>query len=68
MLVFWAQWILSSISPSASSQAALQQLMSQQHVAAEQFQKVAELCLFEGYVTTLHEAMLIFMPVSLILS
>lgn len=62
--VLWPQWILSSLSPSARSQDVLQQLMTQQHAAAEQFQKVAELCLLEGYITTLHEAMLIFMPVS----
>ncbi|XP_026744645.1 spatacsin [Trichoplusia ni] len=62
--VLWPQWILSSLSPSARSQDVLQQLMTQQHAAAEQFQKVAELCLLKGYITTLHEAMLIFMPES----
>ncbi|XP_047021762.1 spatacsin isoform X1 [Helicoverpa zea] len=62
--VLWPQWILSSLSPSSRSQDVLQQLLTQQHVAAEQFQKVAELCLLEGYVTTLHEAMVIFMPES----
>ncbi|KAJ8725713.1 hypothetical protein PYW08_003896 [Mythimna loreyi] len=62
--VLWPQWILSSLAPSARSQGVLQQLMTQQHMASEQFQKVAELCLLEGYVTTLHEAMMIFMPES----
>ncbi|XP_075969703.1 spatacsin [Anticarsia gemmatalis] len=62
VLVFWAQWVLSSLSPSTRSQPALQQLMTQQHMAADQFQRVAEVCLLEGYVATLHEAMLIFMP------
>ncbi|CAH0701733.1 unnamed protein product [Spodoptera exigua] len=63
--MLWPQWILSSLSLSPRSQGVLQQLMTQQNQgASEQFQKVAELCLLEGYVTTLHEAMLIFMPES----
>lgn len=64
VLMFWSQWILSSLSPNARSQSAIQLLMTQQHIAAEQFQRVAELCLLEGYVTTLHESLLIFMPES----
>ncbi|XP_052757536.1 uncharacterized protein LOC113517240 [Galleria mellonella] len=59
--VLWVQWVLSSI---GSSEHDLPFSDTSQEVPAEQFQRVAELCLREGYVSTLHESMLIFMPES----
>ncbi|KAG6442693.1 spatacsin [Manduca sexta] len=62
--VLWVQWILASLGPSTLRQNVMQSVIAQQYKPDEQFQKVAELCLMEGYVTTLHESMLIFMPES----
>ncbi|XP_013195896.1 spatacsin [Amyelois transitella] len=62
--VLWVHWILCSLGQSARAQSVLAWEMSQQQVPAQQFQRVAELCLSEGYVNTLHESMLIFMPES----
>ncbi|XP_068629577.1 spatacsin isoform X2 [Battus philenor] len=59
--VLWAQWVLASIDPSKHSREALQAEISQRSLA-EQFHKVAEVCLIEGYVATLQESMLVFMP------
>ncbi|XP_061711592.1 spatacsin [Cydia pomonella] len=61
VFVLWAQWLLSSLATPAPDSALL---ATQQNVSPDQFQQVAELCLREGYVTTLHEAMLVFMPES----
>ncbi|XP_045785776.1 spatacsin [Maniola jurtina] len=61
--VLWAHWILSSLEPNERSREALQTVIAQ-NVPAQLFQKVAEICLVEGYITTLHESMLIFMPES----
>ncbi|KAM3963039.1 LOW QUALITY PROTEIN: spatacsin [Aphomia sociella] len=59
--VLWVQWILSSLKSTASD---LVLPETSQELPVEQFQRVAELCFREGYVTTLHESMLIFMPES----
>ncbi|XP_059057063.1 uncharacterized protein LOC131850735 [Achroia grisella] len=59
--VLWVQWVLSSI---GSTEQELIFSDTSQEVPAEQFQRVAELCLREGYISTLHESMLIFMPES----
>ncbi|CAH2086346.1 unnamed protein product [Euphydryas editha] len=61
--VLWAHWILSSLEPNARSREALQAEIAQ-NVPAQLFQKVAEICLAEGYITTLYESILIFMPES----
>ncbi|XP_034840760.1 spatacsin [Maniola hyperantus] len=61
--MLWAHWILSSLEPNERSREALQTVIAQ-NVPAQLFQKVAEICLVEGYITTLHESMLIFMPES----
>ncbi|XP_052737622.1 spatacsin isoform X2 [Bicyclus anynana] len=61
--VLWAHWILSSLEPNNRSREALQTVIAQ-NVPSQLFQKVAEICLTEGYITTLHESMLIFMPES----
>lgn len=60
--VLWAQWVLSSMGPTKRTSNDMQQIIDQQCSSAEQFQRVAELCLYEGYITTLHESMIIFMP------
>lgn len=59
--MLWAQWILCSLDPSTRTQDAVQSVITQYQ--ADQFQLVAEICLQEGYIETLHEAMLVFMPV-----
>ncbi|XP_046964656.1 spatacsin isoform X3 [Vanessa cardui] len=61
--VLWAHWILSSLEPNARSREALQAEIAQ-NVPAQLFQRVAEICLAEGYVATLYESILIFMPES----
>ncbi|XP_028159191.1 spatacsin isoform X2 [Ostrinia furnacalis] len=60
--VLWPQWILASLGPSA--QVSNLQDMDQQDTPVDTFQRVAEICLREGYISTLHESMLIFMPES----
>ncbi|CAG9783834.1 unnamed protein product [Diatraea saccharalis] len=62
--VLWVQWVLSSLGPNVEVHDFIQSDTSQQAVTADQFQRVAELCLREGYISTLHESMLIFMPES----
>ncbi|KAL4705762.1 hypothetical protein ACJJTC_006543 [Scirpophaga incertulas] len=62
--VLWAQWILSSLGPSVQSKEFVQLHVNQEGVTDEQFIKIAELCLQEGYISTLHESILIFMPES----
>ncbi|XP_049866892.1 spatacsin [Pectinophora gossypiella] len=62
--VLWPQWVLASLPYSAQVQEALKSELAQHCSPAEQIQRVAELCLREGYVNTLHESMLIFMPES----
>lgn len=64
MDVLWAHWILSSLEPNARSREALQAEIAQ-NVPAQLFQKVAEICLAEGYITTLYESISIFMPVNI---
>ncbi|CAG4989155.1 unnamed protein product [Parnassius apollo] len=61
--VLWAQWVLASIDPGERSREALQLEISHQPLP-EQFQTIAEVCLVEGYIATLHESMLVFMPES----
>ncbi|CAH2073718.1 unnamed protein product, partial [Iphiclides podalirius] len=59
--VLWAQWVLASIDPPESTREALQSRIAQRPLS-EQFLRVAEVCLVEGYVGTLNESMLVFMP------
>ncbi|KAJ0180601.1 hypothetical protein K1T71_004005 [Dendrolimus kikuchii] len=61
--ILWSQWVLSSLGSSSKTHNIGQGVLTQ-HVPTGQFQNVAELCLSEGYVSTLHESMLIFMPES----
>lgn len=65
MDVLWPQWILASLGPSAQTSNVYQDDMDQQNMPVDTFQRVAEICLREGYIATLHESMLIFMPVSI---
>lgn len=58
------QWILASL-PVARVQ---EFFRSTQSASADQCQRVAELCLLEGYISTLHESMMVFMPVSIMLT
>ncbi|XP_041977836.1 spatacsin [Aricia agestis] len=56
----WAQWILSGIELRVHSREALLAEISQLS-SARLLQRIAEVCLLEGYLTTLHESILIFM-------
>ncbi|RVE48988.1 hypothetical protein evm_006346 [Chilo suppressalis] len=60
--ILWVQWVLSSLGQTVDVHDFIQSEMNQQAVTADEFQRVAELCLREGYVSTLHDSMLIFMP------
>lgn len=63
--VLLPQWILASL-PIACAQKFVRTAQSAQSASADQFQLIAELCLLEGYISTLHESMVVFMPVSII--
>lgn len=62
--VLLPQWILACL-PVARAQEFVQSAAAQS-ASADQFQLVAELCLLEGYISTLHESMMVFIPVSII--
>lgn len=64
MDVLLPQWILASL-PIARAQE-FYRSPAAQSASADQFQLVAELCLQEGYISTLHESMIVFMPVSIV--
>ncbi|XP_032513867.2 spatacsin isoform X2 [Danaus plexippus] len=61
--VLWGHWILASIEPTTKSREDLQAEISQNN-PAQLLMKIAEVCIMEGYVNTLHESFLIFMPES----
>ncbi|XP_053623631.1 uncharacterized protein LOC128682796 [Plodia interpunctella] len=61
--VLWLHYVLCSLD-AARAQAALRRELAQQLPPAQQFQRVAELCLADGYVSTLHESTTVFMPES----
>lgn len=60
--VLWGHWILASIEPTTKSREDLQAEISQNN-PAQLLMKIAEVCIMEGYINTLHESFLIFMPV-----
>lgn len=62
--VLLPQWILASL-PIARTQEFFRSAAAKS-ASADQFQLVAELCLLECYISTLHESMMVFMPVSII--
>lgn len=66
MGVLWGYWVLARLGEAVPQtlRETLQWDISQQHPTDVEFQQVAELCLEAGYVRTLHESMLVFLPVS----
>ncbi|KAJ2952675.1 hypothetical protein O0L34_g7014 [Tuta absoluta] len=60
--VLWPQWVLASLPANPQDLEAIRSEMAEQLSPEDQVQRVSELCLREGYITTLYESMLIFMP------